>query len=177
MNQPLHPRVLQLESVLDRLATLYDQLLEVLQEKKEALVDVDRNRLSTLTDHEEALAISLSTTDDGRMGLMDAIHEQIQGTTNRGELTLGELIDTIDDPELTAELSLLRERLADLAKQVGGLVETNRALTEQSLDHVSFVLRVLSGAEEPSPIYNRSAQGVPASAFSVSGITILLKSS
>ena len=167
MTKDLHAHVRQLESILDRLAGLYDRLLEVLEEKREALVQVDRNRIPALNEHEEALAISLSVADEGRAGLMEAISDQIDGEVEGGSLTLGALIESIDDPDLTAELALLRERLRELAHHVRGLVETNRALTEQSLDHVTFVLRVLAGAEESSPIYDRSAQEVPSSAFSV----------
>ena len=165
--QTLDLQLGQLQSVLEELVRLHERLVPVLEEKREALKKMNRTDLAYILVHEEAIAASIAVVDGRRSDIVRSICGFLGLDVKKGPIKLGDLIPKIAQEAIARELTSLRARLKELLDSVRRLSETIRALTEQSLSHVRFFLRILTGAEDNSPTYDRRARERQSHGYSV----------
>lgn len=156
----------KLQTTLEELVRLHERLLPVLEEKREALTKMDRARLAEILVREESLASSISVVDGARADLVRALAGQ-HGLPATSPVRLGALLERVEEPIWSKALSSLRERLEQLLGRVRRVAETNKALTEQTLGHIRYFLRVLAGLEGVHPTYDRRARARDGVAFPV----------
>ncbi|MBI4617475.1 MAG: flagellar protein FlgN [Planctomycetes bacterium] len=156
----------KLQATLEELVRLHERLLPVMEEKREALTKMDRARLAEILVREESLASSIAVVDGARADLVRALAGPL-GLPAAPPVRLGALLEKIEDPVWLKTLSALRERLEHVLGRVRRVAETNKALTEQTLGHIRYFLRVLAGLEGVHPTYDRRARARDGVAFPV----------
>lgn len=140
-----------LNETLKEEAALYEALMGIFVEKRQALIGLKTRELELAVAKEEAILSRLA--DAGAARARAAKHEA-ERLGLRGDATLRE----IAAKSKSAELSAARETLARLMKDVARANDLNRALAEQSLDHSRQFLRALAGVEEPSVYTKRGGE-------------------
>jgi flagellar biosynthesis/type III secretory pathway chaperone len=143
----------ELEAALAAEAALYERLLALCEEKRGALVGLKTGDMDGIAAREEALLAAVSAADGARQRAAAGAAERLAlapGSPLREIARAAALRDSAAGRALAA----LRDRLTELLGRVARANDLNRALAEQSLDHVHGFLRALAGAEPP-PAYTR----------------------
>lgn len=167
MNGPLDSLLARLQGTLEELIGLHERFLPVLEEKRDALQRMDRVRLADILVHEENLVGQIAMVEAVRTDTVAALAGPL-GLA--GPFQLGDLIARLPETyegTYTRTLAALRQTLRDLLQKVRRVTEVVKALTEQSLGHVRYFLRVLTGAEENRPTYDRFAKERQATGYAV----------
>lgn len=129
-----HGRLLM---VLEALAGLYERLIALEGEKRDALVAYKPARVEQLTRDEEALISRLAELSAQRTRLL----EQLLPDANQPTLTL--LLERDGGPHAT-QIAALRERLRALGGELARLNRLNTQLCGHALSHVSGHLQTLA---------------------------------
>jgi len=139
-------------SALGNEARLYGELLVLLAQKRDALVALKTADVDRIVAQEEALLSSL--------GEADAMRRRAAAEAGRAAgLAPGATLLQIAGHE--PGLAPLRDRLRKLMIEVARANDLNRALTEQSLEHVRDTLLVLTGVEPDAAAYTRRGAEAP----------------
>ncbi len=130
---------------LDRLRELHEQLLEVLAAKEEALVAVKLDELSSVREEEESLLHKVIDEEKQRLLLTEEIGDLI-GHPTPAKVRVADIVAHLPG-EISGRLSGSRDRLREVASQLGKQNRTNRALIEHSLGHIQVFLSRLVNEE------------------------------
>ena len=141
----------KLSAALAEESLLYEALLGLCREKRDALTHLRSRELELALVKEEAVMSRIREAEVSR---------------RRESMDLGATLGLPPDATLreiaraskSVELSGHRERLASLLRDLSRLNDLNRSLASQSLDHTHFFLRALAGLEDGGS-YSRSGAG------------------
>ncbi|MCC6573965.1 MAG: flagellar protein FlgN [Planctomycetes bacterium] len=139
----------QLIAALQTLAALYEKLIALEGEKRDALVAYKPARVEQLTADEEILIAKLGEVSARRTQLLDAL---LPGSK---QPTLTLLIER--KPECAAQVAPLREHLRQLGSELARLNRLNTQLCGHALSHVTGHLQTIaqSGICAEQGTYNR----------------------
>ena len=131
----------RLKEILLSELILYTRLLSVEDQKKQAMVDLDRATLETTVKTEAEIMDKLRRLERGRIAAMDAVCERFGlDVANSG---LEEIADAMDET-WRKEFLDLRARLQEVGGDVHRANDLNRMLCTQSLQHIQMTLGLLA---------------------------------
>lgn len=146
MTLSVHVRDYQarLLSALDRESELFAALIEIMREKRRALVEVDLEPLEEICSREELLVEKLDQADRERQEAYNQAAPRL--APELMEPSLPELIDFLAKtrPELADELAKRHARLQSLIIQVGELNFDNLVLTQNLLRYTRHLLDLIA---------------------------------
>lgn len=138
---------------LEHATGLYQSLLEVVQNEKDAVVGLNLQQLNEACKTKDNLLLKLQILEERRVQLMDRVAAEI-GRSPQG-LTLTELSQLVDEPYADQ----LRERSTDLLALIHRLQDAtghNKFLMSHSLQLVQGSYHMLNNLTAANPVYYRS---------------------
>ena len=150
----------RLIKLLQMQLALYNELLEIAQQKKEFIVKNDIGSMKIITSHENSLINKIQKTEQELRELILKIAKSPSVSTN--ELTLAELINSINESNEKRQLNSLRKSLRSSMDEVKALNERNQKLINQSLEYMDYILNLFRNSVS-GPIF-AGADEMPAQA-------------
>ena len=152
MNEPSTVQTweMQLAQLLTDLGSTQTELLELLERKRAALVEIDEEALAALAEPEQRLVERLQSCHDQRARLLELAAGE--GMPSDSLRSLHAVLDSPEADELRPRFSdaVLRSRLL----QHHSL--TNWVLTQRTLIHLSHILEIIATGGEMKPTYDKS---------------------
>jgi len=145
----------RLIELLQMQLALYNELLDIAQQKKAFIVKNDIGSMKLITGRENSIIGKIQKTEQELRELVLKIAKSPSVSTN--ELTLAELINSINESNEKRQLSSLRKSLRSSMDEVKVLNEQNQKLINQSLEYMDYILNLFrnsvsgpafAGAEE-----------------------------
>ncbi|MDM5281323.1 flagellar protein FlgN [Paenibacillus silvae] len=139
-------------SVLGQLQAAHIEMLQLGEQKKEAVVTNKVDVLITLINQESKLAKKIELIEQQRM---QAVHQFLEerGIKSKLNLTISELMRLVFDTEEKKRLYQAQTDLTDVLQQVKQINEVNQQLIKQSLSYIDFFLETMSFHAESEATY------------------------
>lgn len=153
--------------LMSDLMGLHSEMVMHMRSKLEAIRTADSDRIQSITARELLLASRVREREGLRRQIAERIAEGLGIDRMRGRsMRLTELAELLPEPrrsQLLVSAAGLREKLEELER----LQQTTAMVTEQMLQHLGEVLRVMTAGTGPSDVYSRSGRRSEPSAASV----------
>jgi flagellar biosynthesis/type III secretory pathway chaperone len=153
-------------AVLDAQADVSEQLLQLAEARRAALVAAEADRLADLLDQEQPLLTRLRRLEAARLQLIRPLAEQLG--VMPAQATVSDLC-AIVDPETAIALQAAKERLLATITHLNAANETNSAFLQACLDSVNASIQHLLRAVQLDPRY--ASSGSRAARETVSRLT------
>ncbi|WP_276353583.1 flagellar protein FlgN [Cohnella caldifontis] len=153
----------QLTENLRQIHSLYVELVELGEQKKEHIVHNRLNELTQTVARESKALKRLGDMEKERVQAMAALQQELGLKPDPG-LTLDDTLKMIMKSADKQQLMELRDAIAAEAKKLQSLNETNQLLVKQGLDFVSLSLDLLTTGPEDDMLYQAPAQQTASSA-------------
>lgn len=150
----------QIERLLAREFRLYQHLLAITKQERQALIVGALEDLSQSVRQKEEALEQLNTLEADRVSALSA-----WSRARGGDATLLALMADVDD-ETAARFSRLREGILAIASQLRDFGMANRALAQIALERLEATRSYLLSVTSPAPIYG--PQPVAASRLTLS---------
>jgi hypothetical protein len=134
----------QLIEILDKLCKVYDDLANLGEKKRDALVVVDMDGLSKLLDQEQIITSKIQKLENQRCEIF--LDFAKNNSAVNSELNAEEFYKTAPTPYLIKKLMELHKQLTVNVERTLKIRETNLILAQTALDTVTFKLNRLGGA-------------------------------
>ena len=146
----------KLNRTLERLISLYEELLACSRDKTQCLVACDVEGIENMQAREALVVGKLSDMERVREGVLSEAAETLGCTVKPP--TISALILTLPDSfEGRGRLVELRDRLKTLGRDIAAANRLNEQLCTQSLTHLEVFMGLLTGRSGRSAVY--TAQG------------------
>jgi len=120
-------------------------LLVVIEEKQEALIRMNADRLSAMVERERALLKPTKDLERERIKLLSQVASEIKGLPSGvGEVRLSELAKHLDENSAT-KLTTIRGTMKGISKRIQERNHQNRILLESSSRFVKNTIHILTG--------------------------------
>ena len=150
--------------ILSGMVTLYGGLLKLGQEKRQALIAADMEKIEQFTAQEEALVLKSAQLENMRQAALEELAAALG--CDVGELVLSELKKNVPQ-EMREQLEKNGDELKRIAADLAVLTQSNSELIENALRIVNFNIQLLtqdaavpsyggSGAEGDGAMKNRA---------------------
>jgi len=136
---------------------LYDQLIELSVQKKEAIIRNRMDDIMQLLARESRLLKRMAEAEKLRTEAVRQFQQQ-EGYLSREPMTLWVVSKLVSNPAQKTALQDGIRRLAEQAEQLRRLNETNQLLVQQALDFVDLTLDLLVGPSEEAVYHDPTAQ-------------------
>lgn len=148
----------ELISTLQKEKDIYDTLLPIAEEKTDAIISNQLEKLQEITDREQEAIDRISNLERKRSGVVENIG--IVLSRKPEELTLSELIRiTEKQPKDAAALAELKDGLGAAVKKLAELNERNEVLIRHSLSMIEFNMNLIQSTRMvQGNNYTRSAE-------------------
>ncbi|GAB4387919.1 MAG: hypothetical protein Kow0025_04230 [Thermodesulfovibrionales bacterium] len=133
-------------NILDEQISSYRKLVELLQNERACLVDLDAEGMERLVKEKDTLTFRLRLLDEERTRLIGRFCEENPAAGPPGELNLERLAAVTGD---TGFLDM-RSKLISLVQNIEELNSFNRMLIERSLGHVQSTRNFFSSFGNPA---------------------------
>lgn len=144
------------EILLDE-KVVYEQMLAISEEMKDAIVAGVPELLSEMIEEETALAEKAAELDKERV----SISETLAGRLGLGAVpALSELCEQVNNPQQRAELLQLRSELVELVRRLMALNEKNQELIAQKKDYFAAMMDTLLSTEQVGTYDSRGSSEV-----------------
>ncbi|MDY7031205.1 MAG: flagellar protein FlgN [Thermodesulfobacteriota bacterium] len=135
---------------LDKETDLYQDLLQLLQKEKRALVDLSLDDLNECNKEKETLILQARALEESRQYGLRKLAEFLDIPSDK--LTLSYLSDRIDEP-YSKEVKSRRSNLLSLFHSIKDINKTNESLMNHSLDCVTGSLSLLGNLVSTGSTY------------------------
>jgi flagellar biosynthesis/type III secretory pathway chaperone len=149
----LDSMVSELVEVLESHVERHQDLCEVLESKKNALVQLDHHSLEDILTREQAVIEKIVEVESERLRLTERIAESIGAPSGRA-MRLAELVSYVDD-ELRDALLEIRDEIREAADRIDRLNRLSGAMTVQSLGHLNLYIALLAGRDPDAKTYTQ----------------------
>lgn len=139
-------QTIALIGILERMEPLYLRVYDILQKEREALIQLDYEKIyESLVEKDEVISV-LRTLDTERLKLQDEISALLN--LKSSDLNLKQISDLIKDqmPELSSRLLVLRTQVNQRISNVVDRVTVNRSLIEKSVKNLQEIAKNLTRA-------------------------------
>ncbi len=143
----------QLIDILEQHVRHHRGLLEIMDRKKKAMIQMKPDELEKILDLEREAIGAVGVVEEERIHLTAAISKAL-GSPKGGGMRLAELVQYIGE-DYQEELLDLREELRDIADAMDRLNQINRTLAMHSLDHLHLYIAMLSGVDPEAKTYGK----------------------
>lgn len=150
----------QLIEIIEEQNIIYEQLLDLSQQKKNVIIENNLEKLQSITDSENILVSKNNKADKKRK----EIFKDISFVLNKEEddITLSTLASLINEQEESKKLNELKNRAFSLLSELKEVNEENKDLIDYSLEHVEFSMNVMRNTLSGEPCYyDSSGQELP----------------
>lgn len=143
----------QLIMALEKEEEIYNEILELFNNKKRAIIDGDIKKLENVVTEEKALAISLVKLDNIRIRIVNEIlrENDIESVDN-----ITELSEYIDENSKKQILDL-KSKLNVVINKVRSENELNNDLVKQQLDYINLNVDLMTNIDLGSNNYGKKA--------------------
>ena len=148
--------VLQLEKVLREELDLYGEVCALEEKKGGAIIAKDGKLLESLSLEQESLLGGLSALEERRSISIDAYRRENLPAGMDGEVTLRDIIRTLDGGP-RERLTRLGTELKNLLLKMQALAETNEKLARDNIEFYNILLAELKSRVSLKTGYNRKA--------------------
>lgn len=140
-------------SVLGQLQAAHIEMLELGEQKKEAVVANKVEALITLINQESKLAKQIEVIEQQRL---QAVHQFLEerGIKSKLNLTISELMRLVFDTDEKRKLYQAQADLTDVLQKVKQINEINQQLIKQSLSYIDFFIETMSFHAESEATYH-----------------------
>jgi len=131
----------ELIAVLNRLLSIYKEILALSQQKKQILVAAKSQDLARVVKEEERLILQLAKVEGRRRSLV----RELMATQSKihGEETL-EQLQKIATPDVVMELEAFASKMNAIMAEIVPLNKVNTALVRQALIFINYNINVIS---------------------------------
>ncbi len=146
-----------LERLYEAMEILIEQhhnLIEMSEQKKQAIIRNDVNALIELTTKESRLLKLISSTEEQRMAAVAGYWAE-NGTGVGSPVTVSTIIRSITNAHDKTKLTDLSQRLNELLKRLKTLNESNMQLLRYAVEFNDFSLHLLTGTDAQDYVYTR----------------------
>ncbi|MNB77477.1 FlgN protein [compost metagenome] len=140
---------------LELLNELNEKLLQLAEQKKEALIKGNFDELLRTTTGESSLIKSIRNQEEVQQEMAHEFMRE-KGIKSRLSLTISEISRLVFDPEEKASLLDVQKKLVENLGKLKRLNELNQTLVAQSLSFIDFSLNLY--IEEDDSTYSRPDQ-------------------
>ena len=135
----------------------YQELLPVVEQKTQAIIANDLQKVQAITEFEQSAIGKISGLEQKRTEIMQNISVVLN--KKLPELTLPNLIKLLDrQPEEQETLKEIHKELTDVLKRLSEVNGHNRNLIEQSLEMISYNMNLLQSTRiVPGNNYTKNA--------------------
>ncbi len=135
----------------------YQELLPVVENKTQAIIANDLQKVQDITEFEQAAIGKISGLEQKRTEIMNNIGVVLNKKVS--ELTLPNLIKLLDrQPQEQEMLAQIHKELTGVLKRLSEVNGHNKNLIEQSLEMISYNMNLLQSTRiVPGNNYNRNA--------------------
>lgn len=144
--------LLQVTHAMVQLVELHEQLINVGEEKKQAIMSNDIGVITQCVAKEMQLVKKVNTVEEQRVnGVYSFLQEK--GIRSQLNLTITEMTRLVFDPEERNQLIALQTTLYDRLTQLKELNAINKDLIEQSLTFIDYSMNLIINQPEDHMIY------------------------
>lgn len=136
---------------------LHRQLIEAGNDKKQAIIANDVERLAAVMNRENRLLKQVAETEALRQGAAEDFLRE-KGIRSQLQLTVTEMTRLVFNPEEKTELLDVQRQLMDRLTELKELNQINRELIEQSLAFIDYSLNLLVSRPEDDMLYQNPNQ-------------------
>lgn len=136
---------------------LHRQLIEAGNDKKQAIIANDVERLAAVMNRENRLLKQVAETEALRQGAAEEFLRE-KGIRSQLQLTVTEMTRLVFNPEEKTELLDVQRQLMDRLTELKELNQINRELIEQSLAFIDYSLNLLVSRPEDDMLYQNPNQ-------------------
>jgi flagellar biosynthesis/type III secretory pathway chaperone len=146
-----------LVQALQEQRSIQNELLEIAQQKKGAIVRNDLELLNRLVNREAKLIRNSGEAEHKRQ------HEMSRYIVGKGyrpdaSITMSDMVKIVFNAEEKTALQNLQAELLDLTGRLKEANDLNQQLIEQSLQFINFTLDILTGSPEDDAVYHHPDQ-------------------
>lgn len=134
----------QLIEILSKICKVYDDLANLGDKKRNALVIVDMDALSKILDQEQIIAAKIQKLEQQRGAILLELSKN-NSAVNSNTKAL-DFYKTAPTSYLTKKLIEIHDKLTENVERTLKIREINQILAQTALDNVTFKLNQLSGA-------------------------------
>lgn len=134
----------QLIEVLDKLCKVYDDLANLGEKKRDALVVVNMDTLSKILDQEQIILSKIQKLEKQRIEILLELKKN--NSVVNSEIKTEDFYKTAPTPFLTKKLLEIHQQLTENVERTLKIRENNQILAQTALDTVTFHLNRLGGA-------------------------------
>ena len=143
----------QLVMALEKEEEIYQDILDLSLNKKQAIIDGDVKKLEKIVNKEKALAMSLIKLDNIRVRIVNEILKE-NGVDSVENIT--ELSEYIN-PMAKEKILNLKSKLNHVIKKVRNENDLNNDLVKQQLDYIQFNIDLMTNVDLGSNNYSKEA--------------------
>ncbi|EHB54689.1 MULTISPECIES: flagellar protein FlgN [Paenibacillus] len=136
---------------------LHRQLIEAGNDKKQAIIANDVERLAAVMNRENRLLKQVAETEALRQGAAEDFLRE-KGIRSQLQLTVTEMTRLVFNPDEKTELLDVQRQLMDRLTELKELNQINRELIEQSLAFIDYSLNLLVSRPEDDMLYQNPNQ-------------------
>ncbi|GIO92589.1 flagellar protein FlgN [Paenibacillus lactis] len=136
---------------------LHRQLIEAGNDKKQAIIANDVERLAAVMNRENRLLKQVAETEALRQGAAEDFLRE-KGIRSQLQLTVTEMTRLVFNPDEKTELLDVQRQLMDRLTELKELNQINRELIEQSLAFIDYSLNLLVSRPEDDMLYKNPNQ-------------------
>lgn len=140
-------------SSLDDLSEQYDVLLDIMQQKKAAIIANNYDDLVQVLSRESKLVKGIQSREE-QIQTSAQQFLQSKGIKSRLELTITDILRLVFDPEEKQRLSSSQQRIGGQLEKLKRTNELNQELIGQSLQFIEFSLNLMSGGFDEESTYS-----------------------
>ncbi|MFC5700884.1 flagellar protein FlgN [Cohnella faecalis] len=142
----------ELIDILDTLQLQHEQLIDLAEAKKEAVMGNQLDKLTEVTSRESRLVKQIGETEQRRVLATASILRKM-GLKATARTTLSDLIVYVTTASDKEKLTEAARKLSARVQTLKRLNDQNMALIQQAKDFNDFSLDLLTGGNEPDYIY------------------------
>ncbi|GAB6927552.1 hypothetical protein JCM10914A_15350 [Paenibacillus sp. JCM 10914] len=151
---------MSVRSIIDymkRQDELHEQLIAAGQDKRQAILDNDVERLTSVMTKENRLLKQVAETERQRQDAADEFLRE-KGIRSQLQLTVTEMTRLVFNPDEKNELLQVQQQLMDRLMALKELNAMNKELIEQSLAFIDYSLNLLVSRPEDDLLYQHPKQ-------------------
>lgn len=137
---------------LDDLSEQYDVLLDIMQQKKAAIIANNYDDLVQVLSRESKLVKGIQSREEQIQSSAQQFL-QSKGIKSRLELTITDILRLVFDPEEKQKLASSQQRINGQLEKLKRANELNQELIGQSLQFIEFSLNLMSGGFDEESTY------------------------
>mgnify|MGYP001305643151 FL=1 len=147
----------RITDLLEQMAVLHEELLELSERKKRALIENRINVLTEITGKETNRLQRIAELEQQRAEAVRRFYEE-KGLKAPASANVTELSKLVFKAEEKSRLADARRKLLDLIDRLQAANALNRQLIGQALAFIEFSVDVLAGPPEPEAVYRHPAK-------------------